>query len=263
MNKFTTIALSSSILFSSCIHVYYVPNVQNVPLFKEKNEYRFSGSLGSSATITQFDVQAAYSVTDNIGIMVDYMTAKEYDSESNIFYYNGNNFGGAIGYFKPIKAAGVFEIYGGLGGGKQHHEYKEFFSLTKIAGTSELSHFKLYVQPSFGFTKNVIDIALSTRFTRLSFPKVSTSPGLVGKYEYWEVHSLNDKSHFLIEPAVTLRAGFKNVKAQIQYMHVERLTEHRYDFHSPATISIGIYIALGERLKKSFPKEQATKQHQD
>ncbi|MFU8843563.1 MAG: hypothetical protein ACNA7V_07130 [Bacteroidales bacterium] len=259
MNKFTTIALSSSILFSSCIHLYYVPNVQNVPLFKEKNEYRFSGSLGSSATITQIDVQAAYSVTDNIGIMVDYMTAKDVDSESN-------NFGGAIGYFKPIEAAGVFEIYGGLGGGKQHHEYEivtSFYPLSFTTGTSELSHFKLYVQPSFGFTNNVIDIALSTRFTRLSFPKVSTSPGLVGKSSYWTVHSLNDKSHFLIEPAVTLRAGFKNVKAQIQYMHVERLTEHRYDFHSPATISIGIYIALGERLKKSFPKEQATKQHQD
>jgi hypothetical protein len=33
-------------IFCSCSHYYYVPSVQNVPLFREKNEYRFSGTYG-------------------------------------------------------------------------------------------------------------------------------------------------------------------------------------------------------------------------
>lgn len=76
MKNLTTTCFFLSVLLSSCSHYYYVPNVQNVPLFREKNEYRISGSYGFGDESSCAEVQAAYSVSDKIGIMTDFMSAK-------------------------------------------------------------------------------------------------------------------------------------------------------------------------------------------
>jgi hypothetical protein len=54
----TTIFLA--IWLSGCTHYYYVANVQNVPLFKEKNEFRLSGAYGFGDYSECTEVQAAY-----------------------------------------------------------------------------------------------------------------------------------------------------------------------------------------------------------
>jgi len=45
MKKQLIALLFLPVLFCSCSHYYYVPNSQNVPLFREKNEYRFQEHL--------------------------------------------------------------------------------------------------------------------------------------------------------------------------------------------------------------------------
>ena len=114
MKKFATTTLFLVVLLSSCSHYYYIPNIQNVPLFKGKDEYRISGAYGGGDKSSCIEVQAAYSVTDKIGIMTDFMSAKG-GNVSGKNYGKGNYFEGAIGYYKPIKRTGVIEIYGGLG----------------------------------------------------------------------------------------------------------------------------------------------------
>ncbi|MCX6253680.1 MAG: hypothetical protein NTV31_04295, partial [Bacteroidia bacterium] len=129
-----------------------------MPLFREKNEYRLSGTYGEGDESICAEVQAAYSITDKIGVMTDFMSARG-GNVSGKNYGKGNYLDGAIGYYKPTGKTGVFEIYGGLGGSNQYHEYTSAY-YNQYNGTSDLSFIKLYIQPSFGFTFNVFDIAL-------------------------------------------------------------------------------------------------------
>ena len=76
MKKQLIALLFLPVLFCSCSHYYYVPNSQNVPLFREKNEYRFSGTLAGVEESSSKELQAAYSVTDHIGVMANFMSAK-------------------------------------------------------------------------------------------------------------------------------------------------------------------------------------------
>jgi hypothetical protein len=242
------------ILLSSCAHYYYVPNSQNVPLFQEKNEYRISGAYGAG---NQFDpmrteameIQMAYSVTDKIGIMTNFMSVKGENLGEG--YGKGNYLEGALGYFKPIKEWGVFEIYGGFGGGKQHHEY--YNTSDKLIGSSNLSSVRIYLQPSFGLTYNAFDIALSTRVCRLSFDNINSKElgNSASNYEdeRSELYALSNKSHFFIEPALTLRGGWKNIKVQYQRLFSSYLNKPKLSFGEEDHGSIGLYITIAERYR--------------
>ena len=122
MKKLTTTFILA-LMFCSCSHYYYVPNVQNVPLFREKNEYRISGTYGLGTETSCLEVQGAYSVTGNLGIMTNFMSAKGIDNNEES-WAKGTYLDAAIGYYKPLHKSGVFEIYGGVSGSKQHHQYR-------------------------------------------------------------------------------------------------------------------------------------------
>lgn len=66
MKNFTFLILLLVFLFSSCVHNYYVPHVQNVPLFKNKGELQLSGHFGGGTFTSGFDLQTALSLTDNL-----------------------------------------------------------------------------------------------------------------------------------------------------------------------------------------------------
>jgi hypothetical protein len=53
------------VAMSSCSHYYYIQPTHNVPLFKEKDEYRASISLGKGDETSTVDLQAAYAIKDN------------------------------------------------------------------------------------------------------------------------------------------------------------------------------------------------------
>lgn len=246
-------------MLCSCSHYYYVPNVQNVPLFREKNEYRISGIYAGGNETTCAEVQAAYSVTGKIGIMADFMTAKGGNvSENN--WGKGNYFEGAIGYYKPLGKSGVFEIYGGLGGSTQHHEYTILnynggAISNSYGGEADLSFLKAFVQPSIGLTSKTFDIAVSTRISRVSFTNIDNSiyenPDL-----YTRVNTLSDKSHLFFEPCATVRGGWKYVKVQLQASYSGYLNRPKLYFGEESHISIGIYIAIAGRYMKDIQKSK-------
>jgi hypothetical protein len=250
MNKRLSIPFFLAVLLSSCSHYYYVSNVQNVPLFKEKDEYRFSGMYGEGDESSSLEVQAAYSVTDKIGMTASFMSAKGGDI-SNKNYGKGSYFEGAIGYYKPVKSFGVFEIYGGMGGGDEHHEYSNNYDKQYI-GSSELSLFKFFIQPSFGLTYNAFDIALSTRLSRLSFMGVHNNLNRDSAFND-ELNALSDKSHCFIEPAITLRGGWKNVKVQFQAAYTGYLNNPGLNFAEETHFSIGLYVTLAKRYRNTIP----------
>ena len=145
-----------------------------------------------------------------------------------------------------------FEFYGGIGGSSQHHEYWGLgYSQGSIYshdyGTSDLSFFiKFFVQPSFGLRHNVFDVAFSTRLCSVSYTSIGDYV-TVDSYEYEELSQLGDKTHFFLEPAFTLRCGWKNIKIQLQVSLTagyDLYNVSHTSFGEETHISVGFYYSF-------------------
>lgn len=231
------------ICFSSCTHYYYAPNTHNVPLFEKKNEARISASRSTGDEFVGTEFQAAYSVTNNIGIMANGFFAKGGDD-----YENGKGklieFG--IGYFKPFARSAVFEIYGGLGGGNVDNNYGD--------GTSSRVKFTRYfIQPSIGFTSNPFDVAISSRFCGLNFHDISYNytedEYFYLPYDYYDVENIrHNKFSLLFEPALTIRAGWQYVKIQAQLGLSANLTNPTF-VQETMNFSLGAYFSITDKFQ--------------
>jgi hypothetical protein len=253
MKKLTVISLFLAVLLCSCSHYYYVANIQNVPLFKEKNEFRFTGAYAGGDESTCGEAQAAYSFTDHMGIMAGFMSAKGGDV-SGKNYGKGNYLEGAIVYYNPAGEFGVFEIYGGAGVSSQHHEYSTSY-YSEYYGSSDVSFIKLFVQPSFGLTLNFCDIAFSTRIGSLSYYNINNK--IIGNVdEYNDLYTVANKNHFILEPSVTLRGGWKYIKVQVQAGYAGIVNKPELYFGEDWHLSIGLNIAIAKRYRTAVPKIQ-------
>ena len=249
------------ILLSGCSHYYYVPNVQNVPLFQEKNQYRFSGIVGVGDESTCIELQSAYSISNQIGVMANFMHASDKRSSGDNSSVNnsatGNYFEGALGYYKPLGKSGVFEVYGGLGMGGQHHRYASYFSESGSTdyGSSDLFLAKFFVQPSLGLTYDFFDLAFSTRLYSVNYLSVRDHT-FGDSYISENLSALSSKSHFFLEPALTLRGGWKSVKVQFQLSIPGYLNSPRLYFYEEYHFSMGLFIFIaGSSKKKTFEKQ--------
>jgi hypothetical protein len=217
----------------SCTHYYYAPNCHNVPLFQKKGDVRLSlvGSEGSEFTGTE--VQAAYSVSSRIAVIADGFWAKEKNAYENS-RAKGNYFETACGYYKPIRKHFVFETYGGMGLGNIKSWYHDY-------GYSEMFFSKYFLQPSFGFTSKNFDIALSSRLCGLNYSEIrdlSISDDK-GNIDFIKGHSLS----YLVEPALTMRLGWKNLKLQLQYSLSRNMT-YRYFPQESGNLNIALFVSL-------------------
>lgn len=249
MKKQVFMILLLAAMFSSCSHYYYLASVQNVPMFREKGEFRGSGSFGGWDESNCIELQTSYSVSDKIGLMANFTTAWGANNSEND-YGKGSYYDAAVGYFKPIREDFVFEIYGGLGGSSQTHGYEILHYdqnsgqiTSQDGGNSNLSFIELFIQPSFGLRSGIIEAAVSTRICSLSYTKIEDfSQGSSAIQE--ELYAIGDKTHFFIEPALTLRAGWKNIKAQIQISYTGYLNNPRLYFYEEAHLSGGLYFTI-------------------
>jgi hypothetical protein len=249
MKSLLVIITFSALVLSSCSHYYYVANIQNVPMFKEKDELRLSGAYGFGDESNCFEAQAAYSITNKIGVMANLMSARGGD-ESARNYGKGTYLEGAVGYYKPEGKHGVFEIYGGVGGCSQHHEYLtyEYSSGTTYSGYSDLSFMKVFVQPSFGLTFNWLDVALSGRICSLIYTSIDNK--VSGSHNDFEkINALQGKVPFNFEPAFTLRTGWENVKIEAQAEYAGMINQSGLNIAEEWHLSIGLNIAFAKRSK--------------
>jgi hypothetical protein len=231
------------VTLSGCSHYYYVANTKNVPLLREKNESRVSLTYGEGDESKSMDIQAAYAVSDKIGIMANFMSAKGGDdSGQNPDWANGTYFDGAVGYYKPISSFGVFEIYGGYGASSQHHQYN-------TNETADLRFTKVFLQPSIGLTGKWYEIAFSLPLSRVSFNEINdyTTSG-----EHQGLDKLSSQGpSCIVEPAFTIRGGWKYIKLQFQYVHVVNLTNQYLPFERDK-ISLGVHFSIARRYGNDF-----------
>jgi len=241
------IIIAAPLLFG-CSHYYYVPNIQNVPLFREKNEFRISGSYGGGDESNSFELQGAWSAGKHIGITSSFMSANGNYSDNHDEWGKGSYIDIACGYYTPINEHGVFEVYGGIGGASQNHSFTG--SNYSVSGQAHIKSNKLFIQPSIGFEFNIFEFALSTRLCRLSFTDVDFNQNAIS--DEWEINRLqalsDDALYYFVEPAATVRVGWKSVKIQVQVSVGSYQWNYEIPFE-PYHVGLGVQFAFGNRYK--------------
>ena len=175
--------------------------------------------------------------------MTNLMMAKGGDILSNN-YGKGVYLDAAFGYFRPFNRHFVFEVYSGFGGCNQHHQYDDTTS-------SDLSFTKVFLQPSFGLTFSVFDVAVTTGVGRITFNRIHHNV----PWDHPESFMMEDIAYFrsysFFEPSLTIRGGWKYVKVQLQYVSSMDLSRGAISY-APSHGSIGLAFAFAERFRKGW-----------
>lgn len=257
MKKYFSVIVTILAFSTGCTHYYYVPNIQNIPMFREKNEARLSGSYGGGDESNGFELQGSWAVTNHFGLSSSFLASKSPQSYANEEWGKGSYIDAGAGFFSPINKYGVFEVYGGLGAARQTHNYTSADDYSggtiywRESGMAYLKSRRLFVQPAIGFEFNVFEIAFSTRLSRLWFNDVDFNINSDdNEYDFNTLTRLSDKRvYYFVEPALTLRAGWKNIKLQAQYSVGSYAYSDLIPFEA-FHLALGVNISFGERFKK-------------
>ena len=217
---------------TGCGAVYYVPNTQNVPVMKEKGQTNLSLGLNSSESVDGFEFQGAYGLTDKIALQLNTDWVNSSDGESN---GAGHIIELGAGYYKNFSKSFVFETYGlmGFGGMKYEDNYNTPQEI-------KANFIRIGVQPSISFTSKYFIASFSGRLANLHYNNISGN--LIEGVDYLNANS----SSWLAEPALTLQAGFENVKLQLQFQYSYNLTNPDFiqDYN---LVSIGLKVNLNPK----------------
>jgi hypothetical protein len=228
-------------LLSGCRSLYYAPNAQNVPMFKEKNEVRLSSaySLSSDASETNkiegLEIQGAYAAGKHFAIIANGYFARSIEGndeyEVGTWKQNGNLVECGAGYFKPFSNNRlVGEVYGGFGGGKISNRYIDEYDPT-LNKASSVNFKRYFVQPSIGYSASYWAVAFSLRFALLTYdhkPEIGLGT-----------------SYVLAEPCFTIRSGFKGLKIQSQIQFSNNITDpgfpqHHFQFNTGLCLTLPV-----------------------
>ncbi len=200
----------------------YVPNVVNTPLFSNKNEFQAAIHFGTAG----FDPQLAYAITNNIGIMANGSFEIFENNDTTLTFPHKHSFGEmGIGYFTKLTSTQRFEVYGGYGIGTIKYQIGD--NSTPIEAKINTNRF--FIQPAYGITMEHFDFSVASRIIWIS------GEGSVQKYNtsFWE-------------PAVTVRAGGRNVKGVVQLGLSIPFQQIDYIEYEPILFSVGVQASFGE-----------------
>ncbi|MDD4149224.1 MAG: hypothetical protein PHE33_04285 [Bacteroidales bacterium] len=229
----TLILLVMAVAFVSCNPKFYTPNTQNVPLITEKGET----NLTLSGNFNQVEFQGAYGLFENIAIKTNAGLFIPSDLENG----NGGSgkfieFGG--GYFKPLNNNFVFETYAIIGLGTfENHFPSTMDSHPQTLGDISANILRIGIQPNFGYKSKYFSVALSSRIVNLSYSNISGD--LIFEDANQLAYLKDNPSNYLLEPALTIKAGFEKLKLQVQYGYSLNLSNT--DFKQDKTfLTIGL-----------------------
>lgn len=258
--KTASLMLTILLALSGCNRYYYAANQHNVPLFREKNEARLSGAFTAGDYVGGFEIQGGYSITKGLAVIGNACVINSGSDQGR-----GHLYELGAGYYHPFRPEAprisgkfVFEIYGvaGLGAAKDYYCYPGY------AGTN---FFKSYVQPSIGFTSDIVDVAGSVKIGVLHFynvrhtfsdtctnPSSSAIPDDVSPFEM--IHELQRlESHQTLacfEPAITFRIGYQYAKFCIQFGGSFLSSSDAQYLNSNVNLNFGVVVFLAPRYWK-------------
>ncbi len=147
------------------------------------------------------------------------------------------------GYFRANKSGFIFESYGGVGFGNARTGSATL--LGSFGWHNDANFMKYYVQPSFGYKTNVLELAISWRLAALDFTSISGS-GLsnANAEELAAIQMIqSNPASFLSEPAVTARLGFKVFKIQAQWGWSSNLSHPNYP-QAHEYLNLGLFFSI-------------------
>jgi len=230
------------ILFcTGCISLYYAPNSQNVPMFKEKNETEASLAFQIGTLTVGCDVDMAYSFTNHFGMIVNYnhWGAKKRSllPNSDIEYeISGKNdlIEVGAGFYLPFQGKFVFETYGGVGWGGVKNEYESNLE-------SKLNYNRYFIQPSCGYYNKKVNLIFSLRFSGIDYNRIKYDPGIDESDKYDLEYIIDYPLSFYIEPAITFRVGSEKFKWQVQIVYSDNLNTPEL-VYEPLCITTGLIV---------------------
>lgn len=226
-------------LLQSC-NTAYVPNTVNVPLMRNAGEARLYADL-------KLNVQASYAITDNIGVMASghFVTERTHENDSGRIISNGSGrqFEAGIGYSHPlvrdviVTGDLVGELYAGVGFGSLTLNNLDDNKSYEVSGT------KFFVQPSLGLSHRYLEVAFTPRFVGVLYSEPTTLY-TDAELNQKELPDRTGPMHWFAEPAITVRAGIQEVKAQFQIGQSFKLTSTPLA-HEKLILTLGIQVQLG------------------
>lgn len=249
--KTSALLIFAILILSSCSKVMYMPNTINAPLFNERNEFK--------ANVSMNNFQAAFAPASHFGIMANgYTRSSNYSSggsSSDINYSSSRNlFEGGIGYFNTLSEGFVYEIYGGGGVGSLTYNGDQMYSGTgNVIYKYSADFSRFFIQPSIGFSHDIVDVSISARIVRLSFNNIRTENYTQQMLINEDIYNLDQSDYFFIEPALTFRVGYKWCKFQTQLLYSNKLNLETLNYKK-FTVSAGLQIDIAPRFKTNKQK---------
>jgi hypothetical protein len=221
-------------LLPSC--AVYSPNTLNTPNLKEKGDLHVGGHVGNG-----LNGQAAYAVTDHIGVMANYMHLKsKAESEtSDDREGTGKLFETGLGYFIRCGESNVSEFYSGYGLGN--------VSITKtspqnVIKTLKVNGSKFFIQPGWVYSKRFFEVGLNARMSFVKFSNLQTTY-TKDDLQIDDFEDITTPTWIFLEPAVTIRAGLEKIKFQLQIGHSFKLNDKNLGYEA-GLFSAGIVAKL-------------------
>jgi len=224
-------------MLSGACKALYAPNMASTPLLRERGEVR--------ATVDARNLQLAVAASSHIGLMANgYHRSEDNDPKPNEEKQHGEGdfIELGVGWFGTLPRLPAWlqaEVYAGAGPGKVSHD------LTPAGGSTR--HFeaeltRVFVMPTVGYTHRYFDVALSTRLVGVSY----RSPQSSGYTDDAQLDGdgfagIDRRTWYFVEPSVTVRAGYKWIKLQLQVGKSFLLT--RADLpHDSGMVTLGLNV---------------------
>ena len=236
MIRMLTLALGLSFAIG-CSPVVYKPNRIQVPELQKKGDLRIGGSIGFDGK----NLQGAYALTDQLGIMVNAFTFEERSQYDNYLLGGASSIEGGIGYYK---APGPFivENYATLAFGSLYARNRNPFTEPYTIDRLDANFFRLALQSSATLRTNIFSISAMWRLSQMHYYNAS------GNYPvYPNIISEGLKTqnvHYFLEPGFQVSLGFKYFRCNAQWQYAMHLGKTWLPYE-PYNYSLGMQICIG------------------
>ncbi|HEY4156237.1 MAG TPA: hypothetical protein VGM24_12440 [Puia sp.] len=248
--------LSAALLTVSCNRYYYKPNAINTPLFTGGGQahLNLAGSVGnpdngknSEGNTYFFDIQGSVSPVNHLAFIANYST----------YSYRVNNPDILSGHVD----ASAHLLEGGIGGYYASHGRKVQFVSDLFVGYGggpvrsdvDMNASRFFIQPGIGMHSPWVDAAFNLRFSVLKFSDFNSKGRdddylLDAKLIDGYGRRIDQRTYSFAEPGITLRAGYKFAKVQLQMVLANEISNVAWRYNA-ARFTAGFYFSLEDALK--------------
>ncbi|MBR9859391.1 hypothetical protein GYB22_01300 [bacterium] len=251
--KLLFIIVLSGLVFTACNpYTYRYKSVAHNPyLFTEKGDWEVdlhTSALGG--------VQAAYAISDNIGVSAGYVSNT--DTDTSMMFDSMQEVISSVRYRNRQSEINLaFLNFGTIGEGSWSYELQTGLAFDRRNAKSEIllnrnndnlnvqpnESYALYnryfFQPAIGRTGRVFDFMFSTRFQLIHYLDLRRA------YPTGQYRNYTD---FVAEPVITLRAGFPYCKLMFQF-GIRLFSESGPYNYLPGHLGVGLAVPVTARTK--------------